>query len=141
MDDPARGRPMSDGNNDTCAELKGLFSCAVYSPTAGTFVRGLRLLDSGDSGDTVVFQLSVCKSFCRQVVDHCCSNDYCKLDDKIVFNDFCRSALGDDNMQIVVDDDDDACYSAGTRTAGGPSAALVLLAACLAGALSLAVLA
>jgi hypothetical protein len=115
----------------------------VYSPTAGTFVRDLWLLDSREDipQDTVAVQLSVCKSFCRQVVDHCCSNDYCKLDDKIVFNDFCRSALGDDNMQIVVDDDDDACYSAGTRTAGGPSAALVLLAACLAGALSLAVLA
>ena len=44
MADPVSGRPTSDGNNDTCAELKGLFSCAVYSPTAGTFVRTGSLL-------------------------------------------------------------------------------------------------
>jgi hypothetical protein len=73
MDDPAEGRAVpTGGGSANCTRLLGLFSCATYSPTAGDFITGMALVNGTDpTTSTIDFQITVCESFCEQLLDAC----------------------------------------------------------------------
>ena len=123
--DPTSGRFVSDlsssSKNDTCATLLGLYSCSVYSPKAGKFVRGLSLNTQDPCpGDelvcsTIVFSIAICSSFCDELWA-ACNNDSSAFCYGATSGEDCCRKLGDEVSVVDGNATEDDCYNAALRT-------------------------
>jgi hypothetical protein len=124
--DPTSGRFVPDlsssTTNDTCATLLGLYSCSVYSPEAGKFVRGLSLnTQDACPGDelqcsTIVFSIAICSSFCDELWA-ACNTDSSAFCYGATSGEDCCKRLGD-GVSVVDGNatEGDDCYNAAPHT-------------------------
>lgn len=140
LGDPAAGRFVpslsASSKNDSCATLLGLYSCSVYSPKAGDFVRGLSLrpanwcagVDDAAAAERcteLVFETAVCSSFCANLLSACSGDAYGDGGSDDAENDtsaFCYGATSPEDCCArlgggvsVVDSDEEDCYNAAPR--------------------------
>jgi hypothetical protein len=120
--DPTYGRFVpalsSSSNNDTCATLLGLYSCSVYSPKSGDFVRDLTLNTQdpscvGMKCSKVVFSIAICSSFCDELWAACNSSAFCR---GARSGEDCCKRLGSEVSVVDGNVDEDNCYNAAART-------------------------